>query len=68
MTSILENKKPQLYIEIHGATFKEKEENIYSIVKHLKEYNYIIKHVETDEAITAENSFKAREGHIFCYQ
>jgi len=67
MINILENKKPNLYIEIHGATFKKKEENIFNIVKLLKSYNYNIKHIETKEIITLENTINAREGHIFCF-
>ena len=66
MKNTLENKKPALFIEIHGATFEEKEANILNIVKLLKQYDYNIKLVETDEIITIDNSFKAREGHIYC--
>ena len=67
MKNILENKKPELFIEIHGATIAEKESNILNIVDLLKKYNYNIKLVETDEIITIKNTTKAREGHIFCY-
>ena len=67
MNTILENRKPELFIEIHGATKAEKESNILNIVDLLKKYNYNIKLVETDEIITIENTTKAREGHIFCY-
>ena len=67
MKNILENKKPELFIEIHGASTAEKESNILSIVKLLKKYNYNIKLVETNEIITIKNTVKAREGHIYCY-
>ena len=66
MEDILKNKNPELNIEMHGATLKNKETNIIKIVRLLKIHNYRIKHIETDEIITTENSFIAREEHIFC--
>ena len=67
MKNILKNIKPELFIEIHGATIEEKEINILNIIALLEQYNYSIKLVETDEKITIENAVKAREGHIYCY-
>jgi FkbM family methyltransferase len=66
MNNLLKNKKPEMFIEIHGATFKEKESNIFNIVKLLKNYDYFIKHVVTNETITTTNTNIAREGHIYC--
>ena len=67
MENLLKNKKPELFIEIHGATRTEKESNILKIVSLLKKHNYDIQLVETNEIITIENTVKAREGHIYCY-
>lgn len=67
MENTLENKKPELYIEIHGATFKDKEANIQNIVRLLERYNYNIMHIETDEKITMKNAINAREGHLYCF-
>ena len=66
MRNTLKNKKPELFIELHGATMEEKEVNILKIVKLLKNYKYDIKHVETDEIINIENSIQAKHGHIYC--
>jgi len=65
MENLLKNKKPELFIEIHGATKTKKETNIRNIVILLKKYNYDIKLVETNEIITIDNTVKAREGQSF---
>lgn len=67
MKNILRNKKPELYIEIHGVPLEEKEDNIINIVNLLNKYNYNIKLVETNEFINLNNAKKAREGHIYCF-
>lgn len=67
MKNTLHEKKPKLFVEIHGESFEDKETNIFKIVNFLKNYGYTIKHVETDELITIENTINAREGHLYCY-
>ena len=57
---------PELFIEIHGATWVLKEKNIENVVRLLQEQEYSIYHVESDRAISLRNCRLASEGHIYC--
>lgn len=57
---------PALYLEMHGETMREKKQKVAAIVAFLNEIGYTeIRHVETDQAITASNSSVASEGHLY---
>lgn len=67
MKQTLSRCHPALYLEMHGATIKEKEKNINRIVEFLYENKYSsIFHVESGLEIARGNSSLAREGHLYC--
>jgi len=66
MISTIRKYRPQLFIEIHGATAKEKVSNIIKIVEFLENHEYAIRHIETNQIITKKNASDAKEGHIYC--
>jgi FkbM family methyltransferase len=66
MRRTLEDHRPRLFIEIHGADMKAKIANIRQVVSYLLDLNYKIHHVETEQQITRENMDDACEGHLYC--
>lgn len=67
MRQTLSRYHPALYLEMHGATMKDKEQNVHRIVEFLHEHSYTaILHVESGLKITRGNSSLAREGHLYC--
>jgi FkbM family methyltransferase len=59
--------KPALFIEMHGATMREKRRKVAEIVDSLWDLDYRrIRHIETGTAITLENTAVAMEGHLYC--
>jgi FkbM family methyltransferase len=67
MEETIRNHRPAIYIEVHGATFQEKEQTAAGLVSFLLGQGYErIFHIESGEVVTMENSAIAREGHIFC--
>lgn len=58
---------PDLFLEMHGETLREKKAKVAAIVAFLWETGYHdILHVQTKTQITPENSLVAIEGHLFC--
>jgi FkbM family methyltransferase len=66
MKQTLEQHRPELFIEIHGANMEAKTENIRSVASFLLELKYNIYHVESEQKIIHGNMDQAREGHIYC--
>ncbi len=66
MRATLEQARPQLFIEIHGADLEAKTKNIREVVSFLLELDYQIYHVESEQQISRTNMEFAREGHIYC--
>lgn len=67
MADTLRRHHPELYMEMHGATMDHKDANVRAIVDFVLSLGYKeILHVESGERITAANSTRAREGHLFC--
>lgn len=67
MTGTLERHRPDLYMEMHGATMDHKDANVRAIVDFVLALGYSeMFHVESGERITAANATRAREGHLFC--
>jgi FkbM family methyltransferase len=59
--------KPELFLEMHGETIREKKRKVAEIVDFLWEVDYRrIRHVETGTTITPENTPVAIEGHLYC--
>ena len=67
MAGTLRRHYPELYIEMHGATIAQKDENVQAIVAFLTGIGYgRILHVESGTAITPANATIARRGHLYC--
>ncbi len=66
MKATLQQHRPQLFIEIHGADMEAKTRNIRQVVSFLLDLDYRIYHVESEQQITRVNMDGAREGHIYC--
>lgn len=67
MRHTLSRYHPALYLEMHGATARDKERNVLEIAEFLREQGYsTILHVETGLKIACDNSSLAREGHLYC--
>lgn len=67
MPQLLAGHRPQLYLEMHGATESDKEEKTAAILGFLTQASYkSILHVETGKAITPSDISIARTGHLFC--
>jgi len=59
--------KPDLFLEMHGETVREKRRKVAEIVAFLSEIGYSsVQHVESGARITAANGEAALEGHLFC--
>lgn len=57
---------PELYLEMHGATVEQKDENVRGIVRFLTDLGYgRILHVESGGLITPANATVARRGHLY---
>jgi FkbM family methyltransferase len=67
MTGLLQQRRPVLYIEIHGADLQKKLENATSVVELLWQHGYTIHHVESGATIaTPADIMGARRGHLYC--
>src|ERR1700722_4972826 len=63
----LELHKPELFLEMHGETIREKKRKVAEIVAFLWELNYRrIRHIETGTTIMPENAATAMQGHLYC--
>ncbi|MGH9467131.1 MAG: FkbM family methyltransferase [Terriglobales bacterium] len=59
--------RPALFLEMHGATVREKRRKVAEIVAFLWELNYRrIRHIETGTTITPDDTSAAMEGHLYC--
>jgi FkbM family methyltransferase len=67
MRETLARSRPELYLEMHGATTEHKDRNVRAIVEFLCQEGYgDILHVESGEHVTPSSATRAREGHLFC--
>lgn len=64
-TRMLATARPDLFLEMHGNSMREKREKVQAVVKFLLAADYAIRHIETGEQITADNATVALEGHLF---
>jgi FkbM family methyltransferase len=63
----LELHKPELFLEMHGDTVREKKRKVSEIVEFLWDAGYRrILHIESGTPITPETSVVAMEGHLYC--
>jgi len=66
MQRLLRERRPELYIEMHGATLKEKTENSQAVTAFLEEHGYKIYDVEHQDYLTRATLGDRRPSHIFC--
>jgi FkbM family methyltransferase len=63
---LLANKRPALYLEMHGETINEKRANVRAIVEFLQSVGYRdILHIESGQQITATTSEIGARGHLY---
>ena len=66
MAGTLRRHRPDLYLEMHGATGEHKDANVRAIVAFLDTLGYPhMLHVESGTTIASQNATAAREGHLF---
>jgi FkbM family methyltransferase len=65
MSHVLENKRPELYLELHGTTAEDKRANAVAVISFLVERGYDIYSIEQKQTITYERP-TGRESHIYC--
>lgn len=66
MSRTLRRSRPDLYLEMHGATMEHKDANVRAIVAFLDTLGYPhMLHVESRTRIALQNATQAREGHLF---
>jgi FkbM family methyltransferase len=68
MRRTLSTKRPSLFIEMHGATSKEKVENAHAVIGLLVGFGYRIYDVEGKEYLTLSNLGDRRPSHLYCTQ
>ena len=66
MHRLLAKQRPELYIEMHGATVKEKIENSQAVTSYLEECGYRIYDVEHADYLTRATLGNRRPSHIYC--
>jgi FkbM family methyltransferase len=66
MKEMLSHRRPNLFIEVHGADTQSKDDNARQVVKFLLDAGYSVFHVESKQSITQTNIETARQGHIYC--
>jgi FkbM family methyltransferase len=66
MQRTLRERRPELFIELHGATRKQKAENSRAVVDFLESCRYQLYDVENDSYITAANLGDRRPSHLYC--
>jgi FkbM family methyltransferase len=66
MSQTLMERRPNLFIEVHGADVQSKEDNARQVVTYLLDAGYEVFHIESKESITRSNINQARQGHIYC--
>jgi FkbM family methyltransferase len=67
MAKLLAERRPDLYLEMHGATEDEKSRKSKEILEFLFQAGYkLIRHVETGAAIARADDPVTRAGHLFC--
>ncbi len=66
MNETIKDRKPKLFIEIHGVDVKSKTENAQKVTEFLLARKYSIYHIESGTEITSGNCHVAKEGHLYC--
>lgn len=66
MRRTLMERRPNLFIEVHGADAHGKDENARQIVRLLVDARYSIFHVESKQQVTLGNVETASRGHLYC--
>ena len=62
----LERHRPDLFIEVHGASEEAKHANAHELLETLRSRGYAIRHVESGLEVTEDDCSHAKEGHLYC--
>jgi FkbM family methyltransferase len=66
MSRTLRERRPRLFIEMHGADQTSKRANIHRVVDLLWDLGYrCVHHIESDARINSANADTAAEGHLY---
>jgi FkbM family methyltransferase len=65
MSQTVAERKPAIFVEIHGWGRAAKEANGRRVVAWLHAQGYEVHHLQSDQRITPENSELAAEGHLY---
>jgi FkbM family methyltransferase len=65
MSQTVAERKPAIFVEIHGWGRAAKEANGRRVVAWLHAQGYEVHHLQSDQRITPENSERAAEGHLY---
>jgi len=67
LSKTLQDRRPALYLEMHGADRRQKEANVAAIYDFLAGIGYTtILHVESGKDLSRETVSQGREGHLYC--
>jgi FkbM family methyltransferase len=56
--------KPELFVEMHGATEDAKSKNAHAVVNLLIGHGYELRHVQSGQSLAVETADRAKRGHI----
>jgi Methyltransferase FkbM domain len=66
MGATIAERKPALFIEIHGADLEAKRANAGRVVGFLAEHGHSMHYVESDQPVDPSTSERAIDGHVYC--
>ena len=66
MTQTIRNKKPELFIELHGTSLDEKARSTRAVLELLWSFDYRVWAVHHNMSVTEENWQALTRGHIHC--
>ena len=66
MRQTIRNRKPELFIELHGASIDQKARSTRAVFKLLWSFDYRVWAVHHNMSITEENWQTLTKGHIHC--
>lgn len=56
--------KPELFVEMHGATEESKSANAKAVVTLLVDHGYELSHVQSGQSLSVDTADRAKRGHI----
>ena len=66
MQRTLQSRRPDLFIELHGATASEKRANALDVLRFLESFDYRMTDVEHSRSVTSKTLGDSLPHHLFC--